>query len=288
MESVQQLLDLLTLTKTEPLKFKGQSVSIGSPYVFGGQVISQALNAACRTVEKDRFLHSTHAYFLEKGNLYKNLTFKVSVIRDGKSFSVRRVTVTQEGINILILAASFHILEDNYSHQQKMDTNIPQPEDLLSWDEYYSKFKAKLPLGIKEFLSVKRPVEFKPSNFINTLNIKSLSPFSNVWFRLKGNVEEVSLELKKQILAYISDYNLLMVASFPFADQINWQKFTHVSLDHSIWFFRDFDFRDWMLFSIESPNANNSRGFSRGHIYSRNGNLVASVSQEGLFRELNE
>jgi acyl-CoA thioesterase II len=288
MESVQQLLDLLTLTKTESLEFKGQSISIGSPYIFGGQVISQALNAACRTVEKDRFLHSTHAYFLEKGNLYKNLTFKVSVIRDGKSFSVRRVTVTQEGINILILAASFHIVEDNYSHQQKMDTSIPQPEDLLSWDEYYSKFKAKLPLGIKEFLSVKRPVEFKPSNFINTLNIKSLSPFSNVWFRLKGNVEEVSIELKKQILAYISDYNLLMVASFPFADQINWQKFAHVSLDHSIWFFRDFDFKDWMLFSFESPNANNSRGFSRGHIYNRNGNLVASVSQEGLFRELNE
>ena len=132
------------------------------------------------------------------------------MLRDGKSFSVRRVTVTQDNVNVLILAASFHIEEDNYSHQIEMDTNIPQPDELLSWDEYYSKFKIKLPKGIKDFLSVKRPIEFKPSNFINTLNIKSLSPF-RMWFRLKGDIGEVSVELKKQILAHISDYNLLMV-----------------------------------------------------------------------------
>ncbi len=167
-----------------------------------------------------------------------------------------------------------------------MKTGIKQPEALMSWDDILSQFGDFLPKKAKAFLEIPRPIEFKPTEVLNPLDKKDLPPFSDVWFRLKGDTSQLDLATKQQVLTYISDYNLLAVAMNPHASKAHWGNTQTASLDHSMWFFRDFDFSDWMLFSLESPSASNARGFCRGHIYTRGGKLIVSVAQEGLMRPL--
>jgi acyl-CoA thioesterase II len=284
MTSVNDLLDLLVLDKINENEFKGFSKTIGNNYVFGGQVLAQAINAACRTIHSGRILHSLHAYFLEAGHLEIPIIYNVSVLRDGGSFSVRRVTASQNGIVIFILSASFHNEEEGYNHQIQMKTNLKQPEELLSWTDILSQFEDFLPRKLKAFFEIERPIDFKPVTVANPLEPKDLPPVSDVWFKLKGDIKNLNLATKQQILTYISDYNILVSALNPHASKANWGNTQTASLDHSMWFFRDFDFNDWLLFSIESPNANGARGFARGNIFTREGKLIASVAQEGLMR----
>lgn len=284
MTSVNDLLDLLVLDKVSKNEFTGLSKSIGSPNVFGGQVLAQAINAAYRTIEGKRILHSMHAYFLELGNLDAPIHYDVTVLRNGGSFSVRRVTASQEGKVIFILAASFHKSEAGYNHQIQMKVGLKQPEDLLSWTDILHQFSDFLPKHIKSFFEIERPIDFKPTVITNPLDRKDLPPYNDVWFRLKGDVKDLDLATKQQILTYISDYNILVSAFNPHASKAHWGNTQTASLDHSMWFFRDFDFEDWLLFSMESPSTHDARGFARGHIFTRDGMLVASVAQEGLMR----
>ena len=284
MTSVNDLLDLLVLDNINENEFKGFSKTVGNHHVFGGQVLAQAINAACRTIHNGRILHSLHAYFLEAGHLEIPIIYNVSVLRDGGSFSVRRVTASQNEQVIFILSASFHKEEEGYDHQIEMKSNLKQPEDLLSWTDILTQFEDFLPRKLKAFFEIERPVEFKPVTVPNPLEPKDLPPFSDVWFKLKGDVKNLSLATKQQILTYISDYNILLTALNPHASKANWSNTQTASLDHSMWFFRDFDFNDWLLFSIESPNATGARGFARGNIFTRDGKLIASVAQEGLMR----
>jgi len=284
MKSIDDLLEILILDKVGENQFNGVSKTVGSPNVFGGQVLAQALNAAYRTILNKRVLHSMHAYFLEAGNLNLPITYEVGIIRDGGSFSTRRVTAKQGGIIIFILAASFHKNEDGYEHQLKMRANIKLPEELLSWNDIVNKFGDFLPDKFKAFLEIERPIEFKPTTLINPLEKKDAPPLLDVWFKLRGDDSNLDLATKQQILTYISDYNILTVALHPHASKTHFGNTQMASLDHSMWFFRDFDFNDWMLFSIESPNTSNARGFAKGHIFSREGKLIASVAQEGLIR----
>ncbi|AJR02573.1 acyl-CoA thioesterase [Siansivirga zeaxanthinifaciens] len=284
MTSVNDLLDLLILDNINENEFKGFSKTIGNAYVFGGQVLAQAINAASRTIHNGRILHSLHAYFLEAGQLDIPIIYNVSVLRDGGSFSVRRVTASQNGTVIFILSASFHKEEEGYDHQIKMKTNLKQPEELLSWTDILRQFEDFLPRKLKAFFEIDRPIDFKPVTVANPLEPKDLPPVSDVWFKLRGDIENLSLATKQQILTYISDYNILVSALNPHASKANWGNTQTASLDHSMWFFRDFDFNDWLLFSIESPNATGARGFARGNIFTRDGKLIASVAQEGLMR----
>lgn len=286
MTSVDDLLKLLVLEKVNDYVFNGISKTIGNPIVFGGQVLAQAVNAASRTVSNQRTLHSLHAYFLEAGNLDYPITYNVTVVRDGGSFSVRRVTAHQNENTIFILAASFHIDEPGYSHQIDMKSGLKQPEQLLSWTDILNQFGDFLPKSLKAFFEVERPIEFKPTEIVNPLDRKNLPPFTDVWFRLKGDAENLNLATKQQILTYISDYNILVSALNPHASKAHWGNTQTASLDHSMWFFRDFDFNDWMLFSIESPSSSSARGFARGNIFTRDGQLIASVAQEGLMRPI--
>ena len=288
MTSAQDLLNLLVLEKVNETQFIGHSKSIGSQNVFGGQVLAQAINAACRTIFNQRILHSMHAYFLEAGKLNVPITFNVSHVRDGGSFSVRRVTAQQNDSVIFILSASFHKKEEGYDHQIEMKSNLNQPEDLLSWTDILNQFGDYLPKTLKAFFEIPRPVEFKPTILVNPMERKDLPPFSDVWFKLKGDVNGMDLQTKQQILTYISDYNILVSALNPHASMAHWGNTQTASLDHSMWYFRDFDFDDWLLFSMESPNASNARGFARGNIFTRKGKLIASVAQEGLMRPLNK
>ncbi len=286
MRSVNDLLDILTLKEVNATHFKGISKAVGSPNVFGGQVLAQALNAAYRTIFNERILHSMHAYFLEAGNLNIPITFQVSIIRDGGSFSTRRVTANQGEAIIFILAASFHKNEEGHEHQIEMKSNLKQPEELQSWTEMLALYGEFLPSKMKNFLQMDRPIEFKPTKLFNPMEKKNLPPFLDMWFKLKGDTSTLDLATKQQILTYISDYNILSATLLPHASKANYGNTQMASLDHSMWFFRDFDFDDWMLFSIESPSASNARGFAKGDIFSRDGKLIASVAQEGLMRPI--
>jgi acyl-CoA thioesterase-2 len=284
MKTVSDLIEILTLEDLGNNEFNGISKAVGSPHVFGGQVLAQALNAAYRTISKERILHSLHAYFLEAGNLEIPITYKVEETRDGGSFSTRRVKAMQKSQTIFILAASFQKKEEGYEHQIFPNKDIKQPEDLHSWDDMVLQLGDFLPRKIKEFLSIDRPIEFKPVVVQNPLDSKDLPPIEEVWFRLKGDASHLALAIKQQILTYISDYNVLTAAINPNASKANWGNLQTASLDHSMWFFRDFDFDDWMLFSATSPNTSGARGLSTGNIFTRNGKLVASFAQEGLLR----
>lgn len=288
MNSVNDLLKILILEKVGENEFNGLSKHVGSPNVFGGQVLAQALNAANRTILNQRVLHSMHAYFLEAGNLNLPISYQVSLIRDGGSFSTRRVTAIQEKKTIFILAASFHKDQDGHEHQIEMNTNIKQPEELQSWTEMVELYGELLTGKMKTFLQMDRPIEFKPTKLFNPMERKDLPPKLDMWFKLKGDTSILDLATKQQILTYVSDYNILSAALLPHASKAHYGNTQMASLDHSMWFFRDFDFKDWMLFSIESPSASNARGFAKGNIFSRDGKLIASVAQEGLMRPISK
>ncbi len=287
MKNVSELVDLLSLKKVDENQFTGHSTDIGSPIVFGGQVIAQAIHAAYKTVQKNRYLHSLHSYFLEPGDLAKPILFTVDNIRKGGSFSTRRVTATQGDKTIFILAASFHKKEEGYSHQTAIKTTIKQPEELLSWTEMVAKFGDFIPKKSKEFLSIDRPIEFKPVQVPNPFEKKDLPPTVDVWFQLKGDTSQLTTQTKQEILAYISDYNILNATLNPHASKAHYGNTQMASLDHSMWFYRDFDFTDWMLISAESPNSFGARGFVKANIFTRDGVLVASLAQEGLMRPMN-
>ncbi|UKM65791.1 acyl-CoA thioesterase II [Flavobacteriaceae bacterium GSB9] len=288
MTTVDDLLNLLILEKVTESEFNGVSKTVGSPIVFGGQVLAQAINAASRTITNKRILHSMHAYFLEPGDLNQPITYNVSKVRDGGSFSVRRVTAHQKDNTIFILSASFHKKEEGYNHQIDIKKGLKQPEELLSWTDILHQFGDFLPKSLKSFFEIDRPVEFKPTEIPNPLEQIDLPPFTDVWFKLKGDVSGLDLAKKQQILTYISDYNILVSALNPHASQANWGNTQTASLDHSMWYFRDFNFDDWLLFSMESPSTSNARGFARGNIFTREGKLIASVAQEGLMRPKNK
>ncbi|MAD97787.1 MAG: acyl-CoA thioesterase II [Flavobacteriaceae bacterium] len=280
----QQLIDLLKLDVIDESTFKGYSVTIGSPNVFGGQVLAQALHAATNTVPEEREVHSLHSYFLEAGNLEKPIIYHVANLRNGGSFSTRRVTAKQDDKVIFIMAASFHRSEEGFEHQIEMPANLSQPEDLNSWEEMAEKFGEFIPDSMKYFLTLDRPISFKPVYPKNPLQPKNLPPTEFVWFKLKGEIPSMTNQLKQQILTYISDYNVLNAAFNPNAKDYSFGNTRTASLDHSMWFYRDFDFDDWMLFSAESPSTFGARGFVRGNIFTRKGVLIASFAQEGLMR----
>lgn len=286
MKNSKELIELLNLTALDSHNFSGESVTVGSTIVFGGQVLAQAVNAAYRTIPKDRFLHSLHSYFLEAGDLTVPIKYNVAQMRNGGSFSTRRVTASQNEKTIFILAASFHKKEDGFEHQQEISTPIKQPEELLSWEDMVVKFSDFLPKRTKSFLSIERPIDFKPVHVSNPLKRENLPAKEEIWFKLKGDIPEMDIRMKHQILTYISDYNVLNAAFNPNAKEYHFGNTMTASLDHSMWFFRDFEFDDWMLFSAESPNTFGARGLCRGNIFTRDGKLVASFAQEGLMRPI--
>lgn len=284
MKTIEDLQKIITLETIDSHTYSGISKTVGSPNVFGGQVLAQALHAAYRTIPKDRFAHSLHSYFLLPGDLTLPITYIVTEVRNGGSFSTRRVTAKQKGKTIFILAASFHKKESGYEHQIAIKSEIKQPEELLSWSDMLIQYRDYLPNKMKAFLSIERPIDFKPVTIVNPLEQKDLPAVEDVWFKLKGEVNNLELSLKQQLLTYVSDYNILNAALKPNASKASLGNTQMASLDHSMWFFRDFDFDDWMLFSVVSPSTSGARGLVTGNIFTREGKLIATIAQEGLLR----
>ncbi|OHE86261.1 MAG: acyl-CoA thioesterase II [Lysobacterales bacterium RIFOXYA1_FULL_68_6] len=282
---VSELIELLSLERLEDNLFRGQSRDIGTKYVFGGQVLGQALSAAQATVDGssgERRAHSLHAYFLRAGNIEAPIVYEVDRTRDGGSFSVRRVTAIQHGRVIFFCAASFQAEEDGAEHQLSMP-EVPQPEDIAPAPAVPAEVMGTLPPKVQRWLSRRGPFEFRHVYPRDELNPPKRPPFQQVWFRLSEPVGD-SPELHRALLAYASDFQLLGTATYPHGISYYQPNVQMASLDHALWFHRPFRADDWLLYSIDSPSAGSSRGLARGQIFDRQGRLVASSAQEGLIR----
>lgn len=282
MKEVKELLDLLQLEPIEWNLFRGLSHGVGSNRVFGGQVLAQALSAAMQTVPEDRYVHSLHAYFLLAGDLEIPIVFDVDRIRDGGSFTTRRIRAIQRGQVILNMSASFQLEQEGFDHQIDMPKVAP-PDDLASWDDLRRQFGDQMPENFKRFFDIDRPIEFRPVEIFNPFGAEKHDPVRHIWMRAKGDMTD-DLRAHQLALAYASDYNLLTTSLLPHGQHGNYWKLQLASLDHAMWFHRRFRMDDWLLYAIDSPSASNARGFTRGNVFTRDGRLVASVVQEGLIR----
>ena len=283
---VSELIELLSLERLEDKLFRGQSRDIGTKYVFGGQVLGQALSAAQATVQGGRAAHSLHAYFLRAGDVEHPIVYDVDCTRDGSSFSVRRVSAIQHGKVIFFCAASFQGQEAGVEHQLSMP-EVPQPEDIEPAPAVPAEVMATLPPKVQRWLSRRGPFEFRHVYPRDELNPPKRPPFQQVWFRLTEPVGDAP-ELHHALLAYASDFQLLGTANYPHGISYYQPNVQMASLDHALWFHRPFRADDWLLYSIDSPSAQNSRGLARGQIFNRQGQLVASTAQEGLIRVVPE
>jgi acyl-CoA thioesterase-2 len=279
---VSELIELLSLERLEDDLFRGQSRDIGTKYVFGGQVLGQALSAAQATMTQPRAAHSLHAYFLRAGDIDHPIVYDVDRTRDGGTFSVRRVTAIQHGQVIFFCAASFQEHETGGEHQLSMP-EVPKPEDIDPAPAIPPEALAKLPTKVQRWLDRMGPFEFRHVYPRDELNPPKRPPFQQVWFRLGEKVGDAP-ELHRALLAYASDFHLLGTATFPHGISYYQPNVQMASLDHALWFHRPFRADDWLLYSIDSPSAQESRGLARGLIYDRDGHLVASTAQEGLIR----
>jgi len=277
------LLELLSLERIEDNIFRGASRDIGSPQVFGGQVVGQALSAAQHTVE-GRVAHSLHAYFLRRGDTEAPIIYEVDRARDGGSFSNRRVVAIQHGRPILNLAASFQHPEDGLEHQSDMP-DVPPPDGLRDITDIAADMLEKLPVKLRRFLTEQRPFEFRAVEPDNFSARDRLPPLKHIWIRAVDAMPD-SVALHQNTLAYVSDFELLTTALLPHGKPLNQGNVLLASIDHALWFHRPFRLDDWLLYAMESPTASGVRGFSRGHFFKPDGTLVASVAQEGLVRLL--
>jgi acyl-CoA thioesterase-2 len=281
---VSELIELLALERLEDDLFRGQSRDIGTKYVFGGQVLGQALSAAQATMTQPRAAHSLHAYFLRAGDIEAPIVYHVDRTRDGGSFSVRRVTAIQHGKVIFFCAASFQKAESGAEHQLTMP-EVPKPEDLEPAPALPPEQLAQLPTMVQRWLNRAGPFEFRHVYPRDEIHPPKRPPYQQVWFRLTERVGDAP-ELHRALLAYASDFHLLGTATFPHGISYFQPNVQMASLDHALWFHRPFRADEWLLYSIDSPSAQGARGLARGQIFDRNGRLVASSAQEGMIRVL--
>ncbi|HEY5215824.1 MAG TPA: acyl-CoA thioesterase II [Pseudolabrys sp.] len=280
--AVQDLLNLLDLEELDINLFRGRSPQVGWQRVFGGQVIGQALVAAVRTVDASRPPHSMHAYFLLPGDPKVPIIYDVDRMRDGKSFTTRRVTARQHGQPIFSMLASFHADEAGLEHQAKMP-DVPPPESLPSEAEMREKILPMMPDPVRRYYERERPIELRPVEFERYLGKKYPDGRFHVWIKTTGRLPD-DPAIHQCVLAYTSDMGLLDTALVPHGRTLFEKEFMAASLDHALWLHRPFRADDWLLYAQETPNLHGSRGFGRGLIFTRDGTLVASVAQEGLVR----
>ena len=278
---LENLIALLKLERIEENIFRGDSRDIGSPQVFGGQVVGQALSAAQHTVE-GRVAHSLHAYFLRRGDVNAPIIYDVDRARDGGSFSNRRVVAIQHGRPILNLAASFQNPEKGLEHQVDMP-DVPRPEGLKDLTEVAADVLENIPMKLRRFMTDKRPFEFRPVDPVSLDARVKLPPSKHVWVRAVDRLPD-DQALHQNLLAYVSDFELLATSTLPHGLSFTRGNVIMASLDHALWFHREFRLDEWLLYSMDSPNASGARGLARGQLFTEDGTLVASTSQEGLVR----
>lgn len=275
------LLKLLELERIEDNLFRGESRDIGSSRVFGGQVLGQALSAANYTVN-NREVHSLHAYFLRPGDVRAPILYEVDRARNGRSFSNRRVVAVQHGRPIFNMAASFQTPESGLEHQSAIP-DVPPAEELADLRELSAANLQDVPAKMRRFFARERPIEIRPVEPIDLFSRKPRKPVRHAWFRTVDSLPD-DPDLHRNLLAYISDYQLVGTTILPHGIPWEERNVQVASLDHAMWFHRPFRADRWLLYSIKSPNAAGARGFATGHFFDERGVLVASTAQEGLVR----
>jgi len=274
---------LIDLERIEDTIFRGTNYDIGSGSVFGGQALAQSLVAAHRTLNHtDRSAHSMHGYFILPGDVDAPIVYEVDRLRDGSSFTTRRIIAIQHGRAIFNMAASFHAAEPGDTHQTDMP-DVPPPESLASDIDLLRQIKDRIPSHLQPLYTEERPVEVRRVDPVNPFAPEPSAPFNPMWMRARGTLPEDPL-LHQAVFAYMSDYGLLGTALRPHGRSFLQPTLQLASLDHAMWFHRPFSMNDWLLYSAESPVAHGARGFVRGTLFTREGTLVASVAQEGLMR----
>ena len=279
---LRELLDLLDLESLEVNIYRGRNRDIGTGRVFGGQVLAQALVAARRTVGEPREAHSLHGYFILPGDLAAPIVYFVDRLRDGSSFSTRQVTAIQHGRAIFNLSASFQIAEEGYEHQTPMP-NVPPPERLVNELDLIRGMADRIPESLRNVITQDRPIDFRPVSPIDPFHPEKREPVRHVWLRAIDRLPDDPL-IHQAVLAYASDYGLLGTALLPHGLAPRSPAIQLATLDHAFWAHRPFRADDWLLYAMDSPAAAGARGFTRGAFYTRDGELVASVAQEGLMR----
>ena len=278
---LDDLIKVMTLERLEMNLFRGQSRDIGSPQVFGGQVLGQALTAATATAE-NRMVHSLHAYFLRRGDFNSPIVYEVDRALDGKHFSSRRVVAIQHGRQIFNMSASFQSAETGLEHQSPIP-EVPPPDSLPDMESHYRGMADKLPPVARRILEQKRPFEFRPVHPPDPLRRDKSAPLKYIWFRAVDRLPDDEA-LHRSLLAYVSDFHLLDTALKPHGVPMISPKLVIASIDHAMWFHRSVRVDEWLLYAIDSPSASGARGFTRGSVFARDGRLVASAAQEGLIR----
>jgi acyl-CoA thioesterase II len=281
--TLADLLDLLSLEKIEEGIYRGNSQNLGLPQVFGGQVIGQALSATKATLNDHRPVHSLHSYFLRPGDASRPIIYDVENLRDGRSISTRRVKAIQHGKPIFFMTASFHVEAKGLEHQAVMP-EVEGPENLTTTRERIQKLALEENMPLPERFEQQSPIIIKPVESFNPLKPEATAPTRHVWMKTNGELPD-DPRVHKYMLAYASDMAFLPVAGQPHGISFFTKNFQMATIDHSMWFHRDFRFDDWLLYQIESPSATNQRGYVLGKFFDRKGRLVASTAQEGVMRE---
>ncbi|MGD9913541.1 MAG: acyl-CoA thioesterase [Rhizobiaceae bacterium] len=280
--AMEELLAILDLEELEHNLFRGRSPKDSLRRIYGGQVIAQALVAAQRTVPADRFVHSMHCYFILAGDATIPVVYQVERLRDGGSFTTRRVTAIQRGAAIFSMETSFQVEEDGLSHQVPMPLDVPPPEGLRSQRELLA-VATHVPETIRAMWARERPLEIKPVMVEHYTSREKLAPVQYNWIRMTGTVPG-DRRIQTAMLGYMSDMTLLDTSTFAHGRTLFDADIQAASLDHAMWFHGPHPMNDWVLYAQDSPSSSGSRGFSRGLIYSRDGTLIASTAQEGLMR----
>jgi acyl-CoA thioesterase-2 len=278
---MQEVLELLDLEALESCLFRGQSRNIVGKNVFGGQVLSQALMAAGRTVD-GRLAHSLHGYFLRAGDTTAPIVYQVERIRDGKSFATRMVKAIQHGEIIFIMSASFAVTEEGLEHQVEMPA-VEGPDGILSETELRQKIAPMIPEKIRDAFARERPIEIRPINPVNPFAPVKQEAKRLHWMRAQSRLPDDPF-LHQCILAFASDFALMGTAMLPHGVSFMQNNMQAASIDHAMWFHRPFRMDEWLLYEMDAPNASSSRGMNRGLVYAQDGRLVASTAQEGLMR----
>ena len=285
-KSLIDLIDILDLETIEVNMFRGRSPKTRWQRVFGGQVIGQAMVASCRTVE-GRMPHSLHCYFILPGDPQIPIVYEVERLRDGKSYSTRRVTAIQHGHAIFSMIVSFHAEEeDSFNHQDPMP-DVPPPDKLTAEELSKHPIIEKMPDFIRRYYESDRPIELRPVEFQRYAGEKIPEGRINFWIRTAAKLPD-DPALHMCALAYASDFSLLDSIMARYGRTLFDGQAMAASLDHAMWFHRPFRADEWLLYSQDSPSAQNGRGLARGLIFKPDGTLVATVAQEGSVRERRE
>ena len=282
MQPLNKIIEILDLEEIEQNHYLATSPNEGWQRVYGGQVIGQALVAASRTVADDRQAHSLHGYFLRAGDKDRPILYKVDRIRDGKSFTTRRVMAVQHGQAIFTMSISFQVSEDGLSHQFPMP-ETPGPDSLLGEEEVRAEQAKNWPEEFQETFSGSSAIELRPVEPLDLMNPQKTEPVQRCWMRC-GETLPDDPRIHQCVLAYLSDWSLLDTATRPHGISFLQDNIQVASLDHAMWFHRPFRADEWLLYDQDSPSASGARGFNRGLIYNQAGELVASTTQEGLMR----